>query len=162
MYYKDPYGSVNESRDLYTTVAHELAHAAHWEYSGTQDINWAFTTTGKKYTESWAQCVGWYISKARYGDNFGEVNRQIYSLIYIKGNNYTPVAIDMVDDRNQSLDLGGSNRPNDQVNGYTLYQLEQALPGNLESWYGWRNNIKSMYSNPTEQHVDYIFSEYLD
>lgn len=162
MYYKNTLGDVNESRELYTQVTHELAHAAHWEYSGTQDINWAFTNIGKRYTESWAQCVGWYISKARYGDDDGWFeNQQTRSLTYIKMPNhvYTPLAIDMIDARNQSQE--NSSRPNDQVSGYSLYQLEQALPGNLESWYGWRNNIKSMYSNSTEQHIDYLFSEYL-
>ncbi len=66
----------------------------------------------------------------------------------------------MIDTLNQIV--YGSGMPNDRVEGYTLYQLEQALTGNLQSWFGWRNNIKSMYSNPTEQYIDYIFSEYLE
>ncbi len=80
MYYKDKYGVVQDSRELYTTVVHELAHASHWEYSGTLDIQW-LTDAGKKYTEIWAQCVGWYISKARYGDNYGDVNLQTLTFL---------------------------------------------------------------------------------
>lgn len=62
----------------------------------------------------WAQCVGWYISKARYGDNDDwDVNQQKLSLASIKNIYYTPVAIDMIDDRNQYLEV--NNRPNDRV-----------------------------------------------
>ena len=72
---------------------------------------------------------------------------------------YTPIVIDMIDTRNQFSE--SSSRPNDRVSGYTLGQLEDALPGTLGSWWVWRNNIRSQYSNPAEgDELDYLFREY--
>jgi len=44
--------------------------------------------------------------------------------------------------------------------GYTLSQLEIALPGALGSWWNWRAKIKDMYANSTEDYVDYLFEAY--
>ena len=66
----------------------------------------------------------------------------------------------MIDNFNQSSTYG-SLYPNDRVSGYTLGQLEDALPGSFGSWWTWRTNIREMYDNPTEgEALDYLFREY--
>ena len=53
------------------------------------------------------------------------------------------------------------NRPNDRVSGYTLGQLEHALPTPFGSWWRWRTRLRQMYNNPTDgAELDYLFREY--
>ena len=71
----------------------------------------------------------------------------------------------MIDNDNQSRssinNTIDSNRPNDRVSGYTLGQLEDALPGSLGSWWSWRTRIRQMYNNRTENaELDYLFRQY--
>lgn len=42
---------------------------------------------------------------------------------------------------------------------YTLSQIENALPGNLGSWWTWRDRLKDNYDNPTEDHLDKLFQD---
>lgn len=140
-------------------------------YSGEYDLYRSYPR--QIYFTQNAERINWYYTNIHIGANdyftkhnsyglrypYHKTNRTM-SRLHIGAKDKSGRAQDMIDTRNQFQE--NSNRPNDQVNGYTLYQLEQALPGSLENWYGWRNNIKSMYSNSTEQHVDYLFSEYLD
>ena len=46
---------------------------------------------------------------------------------------------------------------NDQVEGYTIRQIEDALNGE-KSWINWRNNIKNRYNNATENNLDALFN----
>ena len=63
------------------------------------------------------------------------------------------------DNFNQSI--VNSARPNDQVVGCTLGQLEDASPSAWGSWWRWRTRIRKMYNNPTENAaLDYLFREY--
>ena len=72
---------------------------------------------------------------------------------------YTPIVIDMIDNDNQSLRFTGA--PDDRVSGYTLGQIEDALPGSFGSWWRWRTRLRQMYNNPTDgAELDYLFREY--
>ena len=44
----------------------------------------------------------------------------------------------------------------DQVAGYTIRQIEDALPGQL-TWNAWKTNIKNLYNNATENNLDALF-----
>ena len=46
---------------------------------------------------------------------------------------------------------------NDDVHGYTIRQIEDALIGQRE-WNGWRDNIKNRYNNETEENLDELFA----
>lgn len=59
------------------------------------------------------------------------------------------------------ITLQNVNLPIDNVNGYTLKQLQDALIG-ARLWNGWRDNIKSRYNNPTEVHLDELFNNWQD
>lgn len=161
-------GTVYNSRNLFAVTVHELAHVSHWRigYNTTQYLIDHFTE-GAYLPESWATGVEYTVTNRVYpsgGDydfpyNF---NKQYWTLERIKSESegYTPIVIDMIDTENQYL-TWGSTRPNDRVHGYTLKQLEDALPGAFGSWWSWRTRIRSMYNNPTEnEELDYLFREY--
>ncbi len=54
------------------------------------------------------------------------------------------------------LDGVGVSGTFDQVSGYTIRQIEDAVEGQRE-WDGWRSNIVSMYNNPTEGNLQTLF-----
>lgn len=60
---------------------------------------------------------------------------------------YTSIVWDMIDDFPQHV--GDPAYPDDQVSGYTLSQIENALPGNLGNWWTWRDRMKNQYTYPT-------------
>jgi hypothetical protein len=60
--------------------------------------------------------------------------------------NFTGVVQDMIDG------IEGY----DQVTGYTIRQIEDALIGQL-TWNAWRDNIKNLYNNATENNLDALF-----
>ncbi|WP_158980818.1 hypothetical protein [Flavobacterium sp. I-STPP5a] len=115
----------------YSTVIHELAHASHWNMNRS-----SFDDSESRIKESWAAGVEWELTRVVYPN---------YSRGY--NNRYTGVVVDMIDV------VGG----NDQVEGYTIRQIEDALNGE-KSWISWRNNIKNRYNNATENNLDALFN----
>lgn len=83
------------------------------------------------------------------------------SYIQLESDGYTPLVIDLIDNLNQRvLYNNDTHYPNDQVEGYTLSQLEQALMYSSGIWWVWRTRIKEMFDNSTEMYVDYLFQTY--
>ncbi|HBS12242.1 MAG TPA: hypothetical protein DEO36_06835 [Flavobacteriaceae bacterium] len=168
-------GTVYDSRELFATTIHELAHVSHWEigYSTGQYVIDALADD-PFLPESWAVGVEHTITNRVYSativgaNNFPlDFDRQDWTLreIQTSSEGYTPIVIDMIDDINQSTTrIGGTidnNRPNDRVSGYSLSELEDALPSSLGSWWTWRTKIREKYNNPTEgDALDYLFREY--
>lgn len=167
-------GASRDSRDIFAITVHELAHVSHWEigYSTGQYVIDALADD-PFLPESWAVGVEHTIINRVYPNGGSlyqfpyDLDRQNWTLrrIQTDSDGYTPIVIDMIDDVNQSTArINGRidpNRPNDRVSGYTLGQLEDALPGSFGSWWTWRNRIRKMYNNPTEgEELDYLFREY--
>ena len=133
------------SSQTYATTIHELAHASHWNF---QRINHNFSKL--ILAESWARGVEW------------ELTRMVYPLSKYKGRenkigSYTLVVADMIDNRSTDYTNRGYSDYRDKVSGYTIRQLEDALKG-INTWNGWKNNIKNKYNNNTEQHLNTLFS----
>lgn len=168
----DPF-ILNHAQYIFGATIHELAHASHWEwaYSSGQYLL-ELLVSDPKVPESWAVGVEWQITNECYGLSIDKTNNykwtyQQYSLTSIpEKNGYTPLVIDLIDNVNQSKFYSAS--PKDQVSGYTLGQLENALlvlPNNVPNdgkvgWELWRKLIKAWYDNPTEEYVDYLFDNY--
>jgi hypothetical protein len=93
-----------------------------------------------KVAESWARGVQWELTRMVYPPTI-MVDYPIYTNIY------TGVVQDMIDG------ISG----NDQVTGYTIRQIEDALPGQL-TWNAWKTNIKNLYNNATENNLDALFN----
>lgn len=137
------YNPDRNSMDIYGTVIHELAHASHWDmdksgYNGSSDI----------VAESWARGVQWDLTRMVYPSYRGGP--------FIRPN-YTQVVVDMIDPNYPSNELNVNNGLwNDNVQGYTIRQIEDALIGQ-KIWNGWRDNIIRMYNNETEHNLPTLF-----
>jgi hypothetical protein len=118
------------SNEIFGTVIHELGHASHWN----MDSN-GYNNSETIVAESWARGVQWSIGNLEYP---GYIPRYF--------TNYTGVVQDMVDG------TGGY----DQVSGYSLRQIEDALNGQ-NTWINWRTNIVNQYNNATESNLANLF-----
>lgn len=172
IYCKWSSGSYKSSKSLYAVSIHELAYASHWElgYSTAQYlVDLIFSNA--KIPESWAECVEHIIVSDVYGGSWD--NNQTISLS--DNTRYTAFFIDLIDSFNQSDHY--SNRPVDNVEGYTLSELEYALdktyidlcPYGLSAlepiWETFaptilRNKLENLYDNETEEYLEELFDNY--
>ncbi len=123
-------------KEIHGTAIHELGHTVHWKISSSVSD---YYQASDKVTESWARGVQWWLTRKFYSG---------YKPSYF--GDYTGVVEDMIDD-------DGSFKSYDQVNGYTIAQIEQTLNGQ-RAWYDWKNNIKNKYNNATEPNLDQLFT----
>lgn len=140
------YYNNHNSRDIYGTTIHELAHASHWKmdkdnYNCMNDSYcfWVCCDGDLVVSESWARGVQWNLTSMIYPSS-------IMSGYPSYSGFYTGVVQDMIDG------TGGY----DQVSGYTIRQIEDALNG-VQTWEAWKNNIKNSYNNATENNLDQLF-----
>ncbi len=132
----------HSSQEIYGTVIHELAHASHWDM-GHGDFN----DTETIVVESWARGVQWYLTKMVYpGYPGGSTSR----------GKYTQVVVDMLDSPSD-VNNGSELLAQDNVSGYTIRQIEDAL-NEQAKWDAWKTNIKNRYNNETENNLDALFS----
>lgn len=133
------YDPNRESKLIYGTTIHELAHAAHWRLLRT-----GYASTSDIVAESWASGVQWVLTSSIYSG---------YSLGY--EGDYTGVVQDMIDS-DSKISSKKETTLKEHVSGYTISQLERTLTSN-QTWSGWKSNIKAKYNNATEQHLDTLF-----
>ncbi len=132
------------SENLYATVLHELAHASHWELrKGKWNI------THSKVKESWATGVQWVLGRLRYPDYEGR-------RFDINNPDYTLIVADMIDDTTTDNTNFGFQDNRDQVEGYTIVEIENVL-ANTTTWQDWENNIINTYNNLTEDNLGPLF-----
>lgn len=118
----------------YGTVIHELAHAAHWNINPI-----VFIEAQNSVRESWAAGVENIVTQLEYTN---------YSVSYGISPPYTDVVRRMIDP---------INPPHDNVSGYNIKQIEDALVGtrfNVE----WMARIINNYENSTENNVPALFN----
>ena len=142
------YNPQRSTKQIYATTIHELAHASHWNMT-----EYWYLASAAKVKESWARGVEW------------ELTRMVYPT-YRGGSatsTYTPIVTDMIDpnytseSKDDNLNVGLWN---DNVTGYTIRQIEDALVGS-RTWGDWRRSIKnSPYYNPTRHHLDALFDNW--
>ncbi len=125
------YNPQHESQAIYGTTIHETAHASHWNMD-----SWHYNHCDDVVAESWARGVQWELTRMIYTG---------YQPSYFDP--YTGVVQDMVDG------IGGY----DQVEGYTIRQLEDALMGE-RYWQNWRTDIQNTYTNATENNLESLFT----
>jgi hypothetical protein len=96
----------------------------------------AFRNSSTIVAESWASGVEWELTRMIYSN---------YEPDYFS--DYTGVVEDMIDG------ISGY----DQVSGYTIRQLEDAVR-ERETWGDWKTNIKHKYNNATEDNLESLFN----
>lgn len=143
------YRPQRSTMNIYATTIHELAHASHWNMS-SKVIGPFLTTFGQaqnKVPESWATGVEWVLTKMEYPQYLG---RQF------ENSDYTNLVMDLIDTPNNETIGYGINSPLDQVEEYTIVQIEESLR-DVKNFYEWKDNLRNNYENNTEQHLDALF-----
>ncbi|MHB0756946.1 hypothetical protein [Polaribacter sp. M15] len=146
------------SSQTYATTIHELAHASHWNF---QRVN--HNVSKLILAESWARGVQWELTRMVYPSYEPQ-----YSTL-----GYTGFVQDLIDrpgirkstnlyyDKDEGKTLRrptGFKSYTDNVSGFTIRQLEDALKG-INTFNGWRNQIKSMNpNNPTKENIDETYN----
>ncbi len=166
---------------VYAVTTHELAHAAHWDMDRDVFKLLAVAAYGAKLEsseavfESWANGVEWQFAQERYRSLFGVANYE-YENNFVRdgvrnGNYqaqtitrfpiYTSIVVDMIDSENQRFTTGrgSTDIPLDNVNGYTIQQIEQGLRG-AATWNMWRDNMISRHENATEEFLNELFANW--
>jgi hypothetical protein len=166
--------------DVFGTTCHELAHASHWSLGYTTADYILNANFNRKLTESWAQCVGWYMaakyfsserntpfltnpypqnvgfnvatSQSRQSDS-GDLNYLSHWRTTDNNSYYTTAFIDLIDNLNQ-------NNCQETANNYSLRELERILSQCPTNWYSYRNKLESTTANPSEAQAMYIFNYY--
>lgn len=146
------YNPSNPSDDIYATTIHELAHASHWNMYRYGDT---FDDSETIVKESWARGVERVLTRMVYST---------YSPWYSRLD-YSGVVQDMLDGNKTTtsyyhsrFDVRSTKSYSDQVSGYTIRQIEDALRGK-KTWNAWRDNIKNKYTtNGTRNNLDATFS----
>ncbi len=171
----------NPSDQVYGTTIHELSHALHsvkdrstynnlvrdaYWFGGGQVLN-----RNKRLLESWPLAVETLMTLERYRVRYNITNYTVYQNLnsnlqnyqnrsIAANNHYTSGIYDMTDNFNQRR--FGNEFPNDRVEGFTIKELENALP-NSAYWNAYRDRIKTMYPNKnTIQFVDELFANWQD
>ena len=147
------YNPSNGTMELYATTIHELAHAAHWRMivkePGTNRVR-DYHNAEEKVLESWARGVQYYLTRMVYSNYRGGA----------ASSTYTNVVVDLIDtDADNTGNNGHGSTNGDNVTGYTMRQIEDALIG-INNWGKWRDNIKNKYNNATENNVDALFASW--
>ena len=174
------------SDQVYGTTIHELTHAAHRELDGNayNDIVFdAYTSpcapsaesceypgpTGnnnRRLMETWAQTVETVFVLNRYRDDAGTPDYEyllnnFQKQTIVADNHYTSAGLDLMDDINQNIVyLFGGIRPVDNVEGFNINQLEDALIG-AKSWHQWRDNLKNTIPDMSDE-LDELFANWQD
>lgn len=151
--------SIRDSRGLYATMIHELAHASHWELrKGKWDHG-----TSRKLKESWAEGVEWALTKLRYPNYIGISLNSFEDMRTSLDGAYTSLVIDLVDDLNQASFFGNATEyPLDLVTGYTMAQIEAVL-GDCDNIFDLKQLLEDRYENPYEGEnapLTWLFDQY--
>jgi hypothetical protein len=159
-----PFPTLFNSKDIFATTIHELAHASHWSFGFTTADYTLGLNYNRRLAESWAQAVGWFVTSKFYNttpqntttDVYNPESLQWMTLTKIKEQNeyYTPAFIDLIDNYNQP------SNPNDFAKNYTLGELEETLAKCPKNWYSYRDKLAERTSNSTENQMLWIFNNY--
>ena len=157
-------GNPRSSARIYNTTIQEIAHVSHWEMDNSD-----FYKADDRVVESYSVGIAYVFSAQVYSagqiphGDFQDVSFEKYTAPasdYGYESKYTALVIDLMDNYNQRA-VWGINRPVDNVSGYTIEQIENAIKGakTLEKW---RDNLRDKYDNPTENNLDELFNNYIN
>lgn len=135
------YGPERTTDNTYSTVIHELAHASHWGMGDNNDYNFCDDIVA----ESYAMGIEWVLSRMTY-PNFTQNYWRAQAGANEDQANYTGLVEDLIDGQ---VDY-------DNVEGYTMRQIEDALIG-IRTWGLWELNLDLRYENNTEDNLDELF-----
>ena len=147
------YSYQQSAMETYATTIHELAHASHYNMS-----HWHFKNTPdheKRIKESWAAGVQWELTRMKYLNYPGGLISKLYTQVVVDMIDPHP-PIDPATNKPRNINNGSEKLDVDNVTGYTIRQIEDAL-NEKRSWTDWRNSIINRYDNGTEENLDELF-----
>ena len=147
------YSYQRSAMKTYATTIHELAHASHYNMS-----HWHFKNTPdheKRIKESWARGVQWELTRMKYLNYRGGLIGKLYTQVVVDMIDPHP-PIDPATNKPRDINNGSEKLDVDNVTGYTIRQIEDAL-NEKRSWTDWRNSIINKYDNGTEENLDELF-----
>ena len=147
------YSYQRSAMETYATTIHELAHASHYNMS-----HWHFKNTPdheKRINESWARGVQWELTRMKYLNYLGGTASKVYTQVVVDMIDPHP-PIDPATNKPRDINNGSEKLDVDNVTGYTIRQIEDAL-NEKRSWTDWRNSIINRYDNGTEENLDELF-----
>ncbi len=165
------FNSTQSSDIIFAVACHELGHASHWSLGYTTADYVAGLNNNRRYAESWAQCIGWFMTAKYFSPNrfinynnyifphnltydVGIESQQYFTLSDQKLGLYTSAFIDLVDDYSQ-YDCPES------ASGYTMNQIESAISKCPTNWDNIKNKLASEYpNNPSKTQMTWIFNNY--
>ena len=156
-------GGLLPTDKIYGTVIHELAHQSHQRYMTTIQF-WQVSSFIK---ESWARCVQCILTAHHYRNDLGKTgyvhlkNVQDWSpqIEGEKGYQYTPIFIDLIDDRNQNEE--SSYWCKDNVSGYTLKEIQNRILGTSYGMHSLRQTLKAnLLHGTTAAQIDELLDNY--
>jgi hypothetical protein len=118
---------------------------------------------------NWPMGEEWMFAQERYENHFGIAGYEYDNNLqnYMIGSSasdyemiYTSIVVDMIDNENQRVvrHSGSIDFPNDNVEYYTISEIEDGLRG-ARSWNQWRDNMSGI-SNPTSTNLDELFANW--
>lgn len=162
--------------EIFSTTIHELTHSTHCQLMG-----WStFIGVSTNIRESWALGVEWMITSMEYSErgitnygneNYNPVNPPQYparfGYQYWNGTvdpHYTSLFINLVDDFNE-FGVNFFPQPigvvNDNVNGYSLKNIETYLLSDIYGMSSLSTKLKSMRpAGVTNAQIDLLLSHY--
>jgi hypothetical protein len=126
--------------------------------------SWHYSNAEKILLETWARGVQWELTRMvypTYNLDFSYNRRRYTGLVedIIDGTKSRTSYFYYQDEDNEWVYLVKSY--SDQVSGYTIRQLEDAINATT-TWNNWKNNIKNLYNNATENNLDAAFNYWAD
>ena len=159
----DTAGNYRKTYTIYGTVIHELAHQSHQRYMSTIQF-WQVSSFIK---ESWARCVQCILTTHHYQNDLGKTgyvhlnNVQDWSpqIDGEDGDQYTPIFIDLIDNRNQNEE--DPSWCEDNVSGYTLEEIQNNILGTSYGMHSLRQTLKAnLLHGTTEAQIDELVDNY--
>lgn len=155
-------GKPRATNEIYGTVIHELAHQSHQRYMLTIQF-WQVSSFIK---ESWARCVQCILTSHHYQNDLGinyihldNVQNWSPQREGERGYQYTPIFIDLIDERNQNEE--NLSWCKDNVSGYTLEGIQNNILGTSYGMHSLRQTLKANLSdNTSEEQIDELIDNY--
>lgn len=158
----DTAGNYRKTYTIYGIVIHELAHQSHQRYMSTIQF-WQVSSFIK---ESWARCVQCILTSHHYqndlGINYihlGNIQNWSPQIDGENDNQYTPIFIDLIDNKNQNEE--NSILCKDNVSGYTLEEIQNNILGTSYGMHSLRQTLKdNLLHGATEEQIDELVDNY--
>lgn len=135
------------TEEIYATTMHELAHAVHWDMSSPVGSFTSYSLTNDRVYDSWSTGIQWILTRMTYPYYKGREN---------SSSRYTNLIMDLIDGPTGENYNFGTSYPIDQVHGYNIVDIQNALK-DATTLNQWKTNLKNNYGNTTENYVDALF-----